>query len=427
MNKYILSIILIFSVQNTQFGQWEYFGEMPQSVSGAEAWTVNDQIYIIGGYSDSLQKSVNWVQVFNPYSNSWYYDSISTPRYGFVVQNYDNSAYIFGGITNESNLLSSIEIWKENLGLDGIFSYNTNFNRIFSTGHIIGDNFYIIGGNPLPGTRTDTLPYIIEYNLISDQTTYSLDTLFISEDFPEQQMSEVVGDNIYIFGGVYNGISQDIFRFNVSTHLYEKLDIKLLEPRAGGCAVYIPGSNSIYIIGGYNENLEALNSVEIFNASEDEYYIESGPNIIDPRYYFTASYLNGNIYIFGGQKEENSYVSSIEYFPSEVTTDQDETYKNAVPSELKLFQNYPNPFNPVTTIKYKIPSKVKGVTSNVETFIRLDVFDVLGREVATLVNKKQKPGSYEIIWNGDGFPSGIYFYKLNTGAFVETKKMILLK
>ncbi|MCB9260580.1 MAG: MBL fold metallo-hydrolase [Ignavibacteriales bacterium] len=99
-----------------------------------------------------------------------------------------------------------------------------------------------------------------------------------------------------------------------------------------------------------------------------------------------------------------------------------------------LFQNYPNPFNPVTTIKYSIPSNVKSEISNgvipsgVEGFkVQIKIYDILGREIQTLVNKQQKPGNYEIQWDASNYPSGIYLYKLTAGNFSEMKKMILLK
>ena len=93
--------------------------------------------------------------------------------------------------------------------------------------------------------------------------------------------------------------------------------------------------------------------------------------------------------------------------------------------KFSLQQNYPNPFNPSTTIKYSIP--------NVETLratsvnVTLKVYDMLGQEVATLVNKEQKTGNYEIIFNANKLTSGIYFYKLQSGNFVATKKLMLLK
>ena len=88
------------------------------------------------------------------------------------------------------------------------------------------------------------------------------------------------------------------------------------------------------------------------------------------------------------------------------------------PSEFFLSQNYPNPFNPITTIQYQIPK---------QSFVTLKVYDVLGNEIVILVNEENPAGTYEISWHADNLPSGIYFYKLQSGSFVETKKMVLLK
>jgi hypothetical protein len=94
--------------------------------------------------------------------------------------------------------------------------------------------------------------------------------------------------------------------------------------------------------------------------------------------------------------------------------------ENGIPTEFSLSQNYPNPFNPSTNIQYSISSR---------QFVTLKVFDVLGKEVATLVNEDREVGSYnvEFTMNNLQLSSGIYFYQLKAGTFVETKKMILLK
>jgi probable HAF family extracellular repeat protein len=88
------------------------------------------------------------------------------------------------------------------------------------------------------------------------------------------------------------------------------------------------------------------------------------------------------------------------------------------PIEYALEQNYPNPFNPSTTIKFSIPK---------QSFVTLKIYDVLGTEVETLVDEEKPVGSYEIEFNGNEIASGIYFYKLKSGSFVETKKMVLLR
>jgi hypothetical protein len=90
----------------------------------------------------------------------------------------------------------------------------------------------------------------------------------------------------------------------------------------------------------------------------------------------------------------------------------------SIPEKFSLLQNYPNPFNPTTNIKFTIPSS---------NFTSLKIFDLLGKEVAVLVNEKKDAGEYTIPFNAARLPSGIYFYQLRSGNFVEAKKMVLMK
>ena len=94
-----------------------------------------------------------------------------------------------------------------------------------------------------------------------------------------------------------------------------------------------------------------------------------------------------------------------------------------IPNKYSLFQNYPNPFNPVTKIKFDILGAVKGKTLDV----KLIIYDITGREIQTLVNEKLNPGTYEVTFDGSNYASGVYFYQLRSGDFVETKKLVLLK
>ena len=101
-----------------------------------------------------------------------------------------------------------------------------------------------------------------------------------------------------------------------------------------------------------------------------------------------------------------------------------------VPRQFTLDQNYPNPFNPTTVIRFSLPSQdanqAKGRVGEGSNVV-LKVYDLLGREVATLVNEVKEPGSYEVTWDASGVASGVYLYKLRAGAFTETKKLILLR
>jgi hypothetical protein len=89
-----------------------------------------------------------------------------------------------------------------------------------------------------------------------------------------------------------------------------------------------------------------------------------------------------------------------------------------IPVQFELNQNYPNPFNPATTIKYQIPKM---------SIVTLKVYDVLGREVASLVYDRLSAGSYSYEWDASHLTSGAYLYQLNAGEYVETKKMMLLR
>jgi hypothetical protein len=92
--------------------------------------------------------------------------------------------------------------------------------------------------------------------------------------------------------------------------------------------------------------------------------------------------------------------------------------KSPLPSEYRLDQNYPNPFNPSTTIRYDVPKSV---------WVTLKIYDILGREVATLVNGMESPGYKQVTFNANSLPTGVYTYTLTAGSFVQTKKMMLMK
>ncbi|MDP4192654.1 MAG: T9SS type A sorting domain-containing protein, partial [Bacteroidota bacterium] len=88
------------------------------------------------------------------------------------------------------------------------------------------------------------------------------------------------------------------------------------------------------------------------------------------------------------------------------------------PKDYELAQNYPNPFNPSTSIKYSIPQN---------SMVSLKVYDILGKEVASLVNEQKSAGSYEVNFNANSLAAGMYIYELKAGNYSQTKKMMLIK
>jgi uncharacterized delta-60 repeat protein len=135
-------------------------------------------------------------------------------------------------------------------------------------------------------------------------------------------------------------------------------------------------------------------------------------------HYLTSSIPlnNGDILVAGWDFASNAGDFMVTRLTQNPTSIDDEDF--AQPDDFLLFQNYPNPFNPSTTIRFNLPQSL---------FVTLKVYDVLGNEVATLIDEYKSAGSYEVEFEALRLTSGIYFYKLQAGSFIETKKMILLK
>ncbi|MEJ2494671.1 MAG: T9SS type A sorting domain-containing protein, partial [Ignavibacteriaceae bacterium] len=143
----------------------------------------------------------------------------------------------------------------------------------------------------------------------------------------------------------------------------------------------------------------------------DEQYVGSGVAIIVEDDLLKMWYGGGNA----------AYVGKIGYAQSDPVlcgVGVEDNKIKVIPTEYSLSQNYPNPFNPTTKIRYQVAAT--GLVS-------LQVYNLLGELTATLVNEVKPVGTYELIWNAANLPSGVYFYKLQSNNFIETKKMLLLK
>lgn len=186
------------------------------------------------------------------------------------------------------------------------------------------------------------------------------------------------------------------------------------------------GRTKVSSIAGENISI-SISQIEIDHDYIVDFYADHNGNGIydapptDHAWRLTFNSSTGN---FVQNFSHNTNFTDIDW-PSATSVDDEDLTNSFV-----LSQNYPNPFNPSTKIKFTIPSDVKqlarlgsGETSNV----KIIVYDVLGRQIKTLVNNNLASGVYEIEFNAEGLSSGIYFYKLSTGQFSETKKMILTK
>lgn len=195
-------------------------------------------------------------------------------------------------------------------------------------------------------------------------------------------------------GGVYRSTNNGTSWTKVNTGLF---DITPLQGSVGAMSLAIDINGFLYAgtfgAGVFKTRLSTISNTFVPEKYESEYLITSEVNFLD--YYSEGIYL--------GMDNFHKIKASNE---------------NTLPDDYCIFQNYPNPFNPTTKIKYDLSEN---------NFVTLKVFDILGREVVELVNDVKPVGSYEVEFNASNLPSGIYFYRLQAGSFVETKKMVLMK
>jgi hypothetical protein len=122
--------------------------------------------------------------------------------------------------------------------------------------------------------------------------------------------------------------------------------------------------------------------------------------------------------LVGSMQQGNTRIESGFLVPVSLITAVDENGVKQIPLTYKLYQNYPNPFNPSTTIQFDIPKLSK---------VTLKIIDMLGREVATLVDEQLQPGEHKVIFDTGKLPSGVYFFRMDAEEFSATKKLMLLK
>jgi hypothetical protein len=254
-----------------------------------------------------------------------------------------------------------------------------------------------------------------------------------SVDVPSSMEVDAAG-NLYITGAItfdfgtikYNtaGVQQWLALYDASGNFDGAKSIAI----DGGSNVYVTGPSSMHIL----ESSRDYATVKYNNSGVQQWVQRhNGPaNGRDEANSIAVDQL-GNVYVTGYSSSNTADYATIKY--SQTVGVQ--IISNEIPDGFNLLQNFPNPFNPVTKIRFSVPldkgeerSTTPGVVRLVEGLsVRLAVYDILGRQVATLVNEQLSPGVYEIEWDASDYPSGVYFYKLITAGNTETKKMALIK
>jgi hypothetical protein len=228
------------------------------------------------------------------------------------------------------------------------------------------------------------------------------------------------GSYCYALGGIAHDntltILDDAIRYDPDSGAWEAID-DLPQPVAFSDGDFLNGN--LFIAGGGAGTGRWPASDRVWCWAEGIGWLEATP-LPEPVGcpHVELATIDGThyIFVFGGYNDgylETLYIGEILNLPTSIDPDQ-----GATPSRYMLFQSEPNPFNPNTLIQYALPH---------DTWVRLHVYDIVGREIATLIDGMQTAGFHSVRWTADSFSSGAYFYRLETKDFGETRKMVGVK
>ena len=436
--KTVLFLLAVCTISVAKGQRWQIFDRMPYPVAGAEVVVYEDKIFFFGGYEEENGPPIDKIQVYNPkecVQQRWSLAGrMQIPRSNFVARLHDHTVYMVGGTTGYGREnVSSMETWNFKGGGKSL-PEDIVLNRTGSTGEIWNDYFIIIGG--YNNTRPDnSMGYLVAYNLDRGESLQFLGHFGLE---PYNQASVLVGDDIYVFGGVRAGISNRIYKIELNQLDWEnsppvlsaipRIYPELPMPLSAMEAVQTD-PDTVFLIGGYNEDHRALRSTSKFviKSKNSGYEHMKAPSLNFARRESMAAKLDTVVYVFGGVGEHGQVLGSVEALIDTVIVDScgnTDVVKFAIDDlSYILKQNYPNPFNASTTIEFELRGREK---------VRLDIYSSHGRFIKNLVFEELPAGRFRYVWdgtlfNGQPVPSGVYMYKLSTNTETETRKMLLVK
>ena len=375
-------------------------------------YCINDSMYVVlnihwdGGWLEnnvttSAQEAVNakqqnyWTQIAN------------------YFKDYDEHLLFAGA--NEPNVENAT-------GMSVLLSYHQTFiNAVRATGGNNSSRTLIIQGPSTDIDKTNNLMNTMPTDSIANRLMVEVH-YYTPWQFCGMTNDETWGKMFYYWGNGYHSTT-DVTRnatWGEESQLEQYMGLMKTKFVDKGIPVILGeyGVVKRTLTGNSDQDLHLASRLYFY-----KYFVESAVNKgIIPFNWDTGPYGNNTMGIFDrntGAVADQGLLDSIMRGAGKgnTTSTSDET-NLTLPNEFRLEQNYPNPFNPSTTINYQLP---------VSGFVSLKVFDVLGKEVDSLVNNYQNAGNYSVQFDASHLPNGVYFYRLDTGPYQSAKKLLLLK
>ena len=411
----------------------------------------NDTIIVSSpryNFEDDTEAGIIYFYTYNTASNKWEVnfslsasDTVDINGFGFEfikkkdrlivtaistrIENYSYSGAVYYFEKNDST-------WEQKQRINSI---NLEHNEGFGFSIAMNEEFLIISA---PGEGEDDFGAVYTYRYENGEWKYE-SKLTVNSPYLEQQFGTKVlldGDELFIsepgviaWWNTYSGSVYVYKREDNTWKLKQTIHEKELASSSRFGAGLAKYGDSLFVGAPYSVSVDPnvhTGVVFMYTKQGDEwvqekiFYPEEGG---ENSFFGDEIEVNENFIAIGAPEYRISGIpkGAVYVFPKAATSVEVESGLN--PTEFVLEQNYPNPFNPVTTIKYSIPA----VGTRHGVSVKLKVYDILGNEVATLVNEQKTAGTYEVNFNASNLSSGVYFYKLQAGNFVQTKKLMLLR
>jgi len=413
----VILFILCFTSISLAQGWWETKAPIPTARGYLSTCVVDGKIYAIGGGFNASTGSKN-VEVYDPVTDSWTIkNNLSEPMCASSTTQVNGKIYIIGGASSPLGTVYSSVYEYDPVTEVLIRKQDMPTGRLTLSTSVLNGKIFAIGGAKST-SNYQAEKTVEEYDPATDTWKSKADMLtakaFLS--------TAVVNGKIYAIGGASTKLGPVLItveEYNPTTDTWtQKADLNT----ARGWLAASEVNGNIYAFAGASDadSNPNISSIELYNPMSDEWTIID--SIPTARRTLCSNVVEGVVYtiagITGGWGNLSVASDKVEAYTPQVVSVEENPISEIIPCEYLLSQNYPNPFNPTTTIKYSIPEL---------SFVTIKIYDVLGSEVATLVNEEKSEGSYELNWNAVNLPSGVYFYRIQAGNFIDTKKMILLR
>ena len=407
-------LLIVFFISNTVAqDSWSQGTDMPTARFGHGVGLVKSKeslkVYVMGGYHGDEEGPVSSVEEYDPATDTWTTKAdIPTGRGYIGCSVVGGKIYTMGGYTEDGGTYSNVEEYNTDTDTwttkKPMPTARWGLSTVFANGKI-----YAIGG--ANGWPAELIEAVEEYDPVTNTWTTKAPL-----PTPRWLLSCCVVDGkIYAIGGHVRIDTKDVVEeYDPVTDTWTT---KSSMPTARWGLTTGVVNGKIYAIGGGTDYppQAILETVEVYDPGTDSWTTKSSMPAARMALASGSPSEDGKIYVIGGGGMEitEAYAEVYVYDPSLETSIEDNSIKSG---NFNLHQNYPNPFNPSTTISYFLPE-----SSN----ITLTIFNPSGQVLERLVDGFKTAGEHQLEWKPKGIPGGIYFYKLQSDEYFQTKKLII--